>query len=225
MALWPSVSSWRCSPAIYPAFSALRSRFSLIAANDLKWLNPIIITGIAFNLACNLLFAGSGPEGLTVIGTVISLTNWLTLGLLVACDVALEADSERRAGPEGGAGRAKCARARDSGRRDLLHRDIAVHRLEPADGLLRQGRARRTWHRAAVAQHRVDGADRPVAGGHGTRRVPARPARTRGAEACRRRLASGRERRIRRDRRAAGCGFGQPGPARDVVAVAAAARR
>ena len=43
----------------------------------------IILTGIAFNLACNLLFAGSGPEGLTVIGTVISLTSWLMLGLLV----------------------------------------------------------------------------------------------------------------------------------------------
>ena len=61
----------------------LALRFCLIAANDLKWLNPIILTGIAFNLAGNLLFAGSGPEGLTVIGIVISLTNWLTLGLLV----------------------------------------------------------------------------------------------------------------------------------------------
>lgn len=69
-------------PGYLPAILGLAARFSLIAANDLKWLNPVIITGIAFNLACNLLFAGSGPEGLTVIGTVITLTNWLTLGLL-----------------------------------------------------------------------------------------------------------------------------------------------
>ena len=70
-------------PGYLPAMLGLALRFCLIAANDLKWLNPIILTGIAFNLACNLLFAGSGPEGLTVIGIVISLTNWLTLGLLV----------------------------------------------------------------------------------------------------------------------------------------------
>jgi MATE family multidrug resistance protein len=69
-------------PGYLPSILGLAARFSLIAANDLKWLNPIIITGIAFNLACNLLFAGSGPEGLTVIGTVITLTSWLTLGLL-----------------------------------------------------------------------------------------------------------------------------------------------
>jgi len=70
-------------PGYLPAMLGLAVRFCLIAANDLKWLNPIILSGIAFNLACNLLFAGSGPEGLTVIGIVISLTNWLTLGLLV----------------------------------------------------------------------------------------------------------------------------------------------
>jgi Na+-driven multidrug efflux pump len=68
-------------PGYLPSILGLAARFSLIAANDLKWLNPIIITGIAFNLACNLLFAGSGPEGLTVIGTVITLTSWLMLGL------------------------------------------------------------------------------------------------------------------------------------------------
>jgi MATE family multidrug resistance protein len=70
-------------PGYFPSILGLAARFSLIAANDLKWLNPIIMSGIAFNLACNLLFAGSGPEGLTVIGTVISLTSWLMLGLLV----------------------------------------------------------------------------------------------------------------------------------------------
>jgi MATE family multidrug resistance protein len=69
-------------PGYFPSILGLAARFSLIAANDLKWLNPIIISGIAFNLACNLLFAGSGPEGLTVIGTVITLTSWLMLGLL-----------------------------------------------------------------------------------------------------------------------------------------------
>lgn len=71
-------------PGYLPGILGLAARFCLIAANDLKWLNPVIITGIAFNLACNLLFAGSGPEGLTVIGTVISLTNWLTFLLLAA---------------------------------------------------------------------------------------------------------------------------------------------
>jgi MATE family multidrug resistance protein len=70
-------------PGYLPSILGLAARFCLIAANDLKWLNPIILTGIAFNLACNLLFAGSGPEGLTVIGTVITLTSWLMLGLLV----------------------------------------------------------------------------------------------------------------------------------------------
>jgi MATE family multidrug resistance protein len=69
-------------PGYFPSIVGIALRFCLIAANDLKWLNPIILTGIAFNLACNLLFAGSGPEGLTVIGTVISLTSWLMLGLL-----------------------------------------------------------------------------------------------------------------------------------------------
>ena len=69
-------------PGYLPAMLGLAARFCLIAANDLKWLNPVIITGIAFNLACNLLFAGSGPEGLTVIGAVISLTNGLTFLLL-----------------------------------------------------------------------------------------------------------------------------------------------
>ena len=70
-------------PGYLPAMLGLAVRFCLIAANDLKWLNPIILTGIAFNLAGNLLFAGHGPEGLTVIGIVISVTSWLTLGLLV----------------------------------------------------------------------------------------------------------------------------------------------
>src|SRR6478736_4224251 len=56
-------------PGYLPAMLGLAARFCLIAANDLKWLNPVII-------------AGSGPEGLTVIGAVISLTNGLTFLLL-----------------------------------------------------------------------------------------------------------------------------------------------
>ena len=70
-------------PGYLPSIIAIALRFFLIAANDLKWLNPIIITGIAFNIACNVLLVGSGLEGLTAIGTVIALTNWLVLGLLV----------------------------------------------------------------------------------------------------------------------------------------------
>jgi len=74
---------WALLPGYLPGIIGIALRSFLIAANDLKWLNPVIITGIAFNLACNVWLAGSGPEGLTVIGTVIALTNWLTLGLLV----------------------------------------------------------------------------------------------------------------------------------------------
>ena len=165
-------------PAYLPGVLGLAARFCLIAANDLKWLNPVILTGIAFNLACNLLFAGSGPEGLTIIGTVISLTNWLTFLSARRCHVALKADPKGLAGSQGTTGDTRGALARDSRRRDLLHRNAAVHRLKPADGLFRQDRARRPRHCPVVAQHRADDADRPVIGGDGPRRVPARPART-----------------------------------------------
>jgi MATE family multidrug resistance protein len=71
-------------PGYLPSIVAIALRFFLIAANDLKWLNPIIIGGIAFNIACNLLLAGSafGLDGLTAVGLSISLTNWLMLGCL-----------------------------------------------------------------------------------------------------------------------------------------------
>jgi multidrug resistance protein, MATE family len=72
-------------PGYLPSIVAIALRFFLIAANDLKWLNPIIVAGIAFNIGCNLLMAGGpfGLDGLTAIGLTISLTNWLMLGLLV----------------------------------------------------------------------------------------------------------------------------------------------
>ena len=68
-----------------PSIVGIALRLFLIASNDLKWLNPIIITGTAFNVACNLALAGGafGLDGLTAVGIAISLTNWLTFGLLV----------------------------------------------------------------------------------------------------------------------------------------------
>jgi MATE family multidrug resistance protein len=72
-------------PGYLPSIVAIALRFFLIAANDLKWLNPVIVAGIAFNIGCNLLLAGGsfGLDGLTAIGLTLSLTNWLMLGLLV----------------------------------------------------------------------------------------------------------------------------------------------
>jgi multidrug resistance protein, MATE family len=71
-------------PGYLPSIVAIALRFFLIAANDLKWLNPVIIAGIAFNIACNLLLGdGSfGLEGLTAVGLTISLTNWLMFACL-----------------------------------------------------------------------------------------------------------------------------------------------
>lgn len=72
-------------PGYLPSVVATALRFILIAANDLKWLNPIMVAGVAFNIGCNLLLTGGsfGMDGLTAIGLTISLTNWLMLGLLV----------------------------------------------------------------------------------------------------------------------------------------------
>jgi MATE family multidrug resistance protein len=71
-------------PGYLPSIVAIALRFFLIAANDLKWLNPVIVAGIAFNIACNLLLADPsfGLDGLTAIGLTISLTNWLMLAVL-----------------------------------------------------------------------------------------------------------------------------------------------
>jgi len=69
-------------PGYLPGVLIIALRFFLIAADDLKWLTPIMITGVTFNVACNLLLAG-GIDGLTAVGTTISLTNWLMFGLLV----------------------------------------------------------------------------------------------------------------------------------------------
>jgi MATE family multidrug resistance protein len=68
-----------------PGVLAIALRFALIADNDLKWLNPVMIAGIAFNIVCNLLLAEAAPgiDGLGAIGAAISLTNWLILGCLV----------------------------------------------------------------------------------------------------------------------------------------------
>ncbi len=41
-------------PGYLPSIVVIALRFFLIAADNLKWLNPIIVTGIAFNIGCNL---------------------------------------------------------------------------------------------------------------------------------------------------------------------------
>jgi len=66
-------------PGYLPSIVAIALRFFLIAANDLKWLNPIIVAGIAFNIGCNLVLSGGalGLDGMTAVGLTISLTNWL----------------------------------------------------------------------------------------------------------------------------------------------------
>jgi multidrug resistance protein, MATE family len=88
-------------PGYLPSIVAIALRFFLIAGNDLKWLNPIILGGIAFNIGCNVLLAACpgkvdagfpsgacaisrayGLDGLTAVGLTISLTNWLMLGCL-----------------------------------------------------------------------------------------------------------------------------------------------
>ena len=75
---------WGLLLGYLPGIGAVALRFFLIAANDLKWLNPIIIVATAFNLACNLLLASgaSAIDGLTAVGLTIALTNWLMFGLL-----------------------------------------------------------------------------------------------------------------------------------------------
>ena len=72
-------------PGYLPGIVAIALRFFLIAANDLRWLNAIILVGTAFNLACNLFLAGGrfGLDGMTAIGVTIAMTNWLMLGLLM----------------------------------------------------------------------------------------------------------------------------------------------
>ena len=72
-------------PGYLPGIVAIALRFFLIAANDLRWLNAIIIAGTAFNLASNLFLAGGrfGLDGMTAIGITIAMTNWLMLGLLM----------------------------------------------------------------------------------------------------------------------------------------------
>jgi len=71
-------------PGYLPSIVAIALRFFLIATNDLKWLNPVIVTGIAFNVGCNLLLADPsfGLDGLTAVGLTISLTHWLMLSML-----------------------------------------------------------------------------------------------------------------------------------------------
>lgn len=72
-------------PGYLPSIVLVAIRFFLIAANDLRWLNPIIVVVTAFNAAANLWFAGGqlGLDGMTAIGIAITLTHWLSCGLLL----------------------------------------------------------------------------------------------------------------------------------------------
>ncbi len=71
-------------PGYLPSFVLIALRSFLVGAHDLRWLNPIIVVSASFNVACNLLLAsGWGRiDGMTAIGLTISMTHWLTLGLL-----------------------------------------------------------------------------------------------------------------------------------------------
>lgn len=73
-------------PGYLPSVVSIALRFFLIASHDLKWLNPIIIVCIAFNVGCNLLLAsGWGHlDGITAIGLTITATSWLMLIMLAA---------------------------------------------------------------------------------------------------------------------------------------------
>lgn len=72
-------------PGYLPSIVLIAFRYFLIAANDLRWLNVIIIVTTAFNAALNLWLAGGrvGLDGLTAIGLTVALTSWLGLGLLL----------------------------------------------------------------------------------------------------------------------------------------------
>ena len=80
--------AWRYIAALLPGYLpsalAIALRVTLVAAGDLKWLNPILVAGIAFNVGLNVLLATGalGIDGLTAIGITISLTNWLIFGCL-----------------------------------------------------------------------------------------------------------------------------------------------
>ena len=165
-------------PSYLPGIVAIALRFFLIAANDLKWLNPIIIGGIAFNIGCNVLLSRGafGFDGLTAVGLTISLTNWLMFGCLALTLARAKRIPHSVRDWRAGFGGARGARARHSRRRDFLHRDAAVCRFERADGLFRQSVAGGARHRAAVAEHCADDADRFLAGGDGACCVPVGPA-------------------------------------------------
>ncbi|MBN9087743.1 MAG: hypothetical protein J0J01_12610 [Reyranella sp.] len=72
-------------PGYLPSIVLIAFRFFLIAANDLRWLNAIVIATTAFNAALNLGLAGGrfGLDGMTAIGLTVALTQWLGLGLLL----------------------------------------------------------------------------------------------------------------------------------------------
>jgi len=117
-------------PGYLPGVLAIALRFALIAANDLRWLNPVMIAGIAFNLACNLLLGSeaSGIDGLTAVGAAISLTNWLILGCLV---VAVTRSQRIPAG--------LLHRASGFATRDLLARGVPVGAIFFTETLLFTG--------------------------------------------------------------------------------------
>jgi MATE family multidrug resistance protein len=72
-------------PGYLPGIVLIAFRYFLIAANDLRWLNAIVIATTAFNAALNLWLAGGrfGLDGMTAIGATVALTQWLGLGLLM----------------------------------------------------------------------------------------------------------------------------------------------
>ena len=96
-------------PGYLPGVLAIALRFTLIAANDLRWLNPIMIAGIAFNVGLQSAACGqerSGIDGLTAVG---------------ARDLADELADPRMPGRRGDAFATYSSRAARTERLDLPH--------------------------------------------------------------------------------------------------------
>jgi MATE family multidrug resistance protein len=70
-------------PGYVPSLLFVTIRFLLVALNDLRWLNPIVVVGVLVKISLNyiLMFglAGFAARGVAGIGTSTVVVNWLML--------------------------------------------------------------------------------------------------------------------------------------------------